>query len=398
MRSIQHFLLFISLVSLCAGPAYAKIGKSFFRSCNTLLKSFFYKEEKDFSLPIEEAIFDNPLPSPPKPEVWVLKSLPDSIRQEIASGKRPSPMMLLNSNAHEFIAVRADPNSNGYLWKFRVREGTTEKWGKHIPIVESDEAGFEGANLLMEFIPQRREWFQRLGFSLHEDGSVEIPDMTALNERIIQMRKTSPDEAPCINFYYFIQPHDKIHAEISRMEYLRNWARGRIVVGLKTHELLHDMQVHMLGFLLLPRDVVRLSRIRAKILFDLWNQFQNNSKFIEELRKEIEGDVSTIDNLTSELRGALGDPARYAKKSFKQQPIADLMRWIADPTKYYKNRPLNSLLDMLGSQDRKAAKEIIQRYGSLQDISEERAKEIERDLKSKFPKFTKSKSNLTTDL
>ncbi len=184
--------------------------------------------------------------------------------------------------------------------------------------------------LLAKYLPKFAE---DLGVSsLELEGSIEYPDKVALNARILRLNQIKP--AVFVTFW------DNEAGEFSVEDYLEHWRRKEAVYTRTGPYHFHDVNVHLVDFLLMPQELVETSSRLAEFLYRLSkdNELSSNPIVKKEIEIQMVNFVRDLDALTAgsfkdlvlQSDSAMGSqiPTYYSALSANSMKVSDYARRI----------------------------------------------------------------------
>lgn len=175
------------------------------------------------------------------------------------------------------------------------RRRLTLKPGKeHVP--------FEGAGMfnLASYNP---EYVKKLGITLKvENGKtfVEYPSASELNKIIRALQKAKDPLAPQFTIKLI-----KTEGEIPMIDFIDSLARGELPITYRGKHYFHDLGVHMVGWLYLPKEVTDALSVRLKLLSDMYKH-PGLSRLKTRIKLMIEDEIKTIDTHSAILNERIG--------------------------------------------------------------------------------------------
>lgn len=172
------------------------------------------------------------------------------------SARFPTPPPVPPARSVKVISIKEDPKLRG-TYRYRVQ-------------ISPDRDGFETAYIL-EFLAQYPDKMRALGFERLADGTIEYPDVNGLNARLRTLYGSSTPP--------LLARPDPYRDGLTHYDFVRNWGEGYLSVSLSGRSEensgihFHDMFTHLMGYLLLPPDVVHQSRQYAQFLVELHDRF-----------------------------------------------------------------------------------------------------------------------------
>jgi hypothetical protein len=150
-------------------------------------------------------------------------------------------------------------------------------------------------------------WAKKLGFHYdQENAQISIPDLAALNSKILDMLKSEDVDAPSvIAGTYFYQ------GQISNPNMVKLWSQRRFIVSTNVkgeYWFTHDFLNHGLhGYLFLPREVVVASYLRAKFLISVYEnpQLRSNKALKKFIKDEIDALAQALDRTTENIQDSI---------------------------------------------------------------------------------------------
>jgi hypothetical protein len=148
---------------------------------------------------------------------------------------------------------------------------------------------------LPEIIQQHPELAAKHGLYI-EGESVRYPDFERLNAFITDARRSGDPHASSVTFW-----SSEGEGEAGLLEFSEHWGdHGEAPIAAKGRHHHHDSSVHLLGYAILPREIVAISRARFRTLLRLVRApglARLRPAFEETLRR----DVLNLDTATASL-------------------------------------------------------------------------------------------------
>lgn len=183
----------------------------------------------------------------------------------------------------------------------------------HIP---RDNEGIELqrlANAIRGLCERTPHLFSRLGFAVHplEGGQreVQLPSPGSLNRRAERARTDGLIENNGLRFYPDNSPSGATHVDIAR-RFINNevpYALSGIEPGGEWLAF-HDPSVHLIGYLLIPRETVSLIQARLRFWLDILQLGTHSDLAHENIRRE----VRFLDSLSGVIQTILRGTANYS--------------------------------------------------------------------------------------
>jgi hypothetical protein len=209
--------------------------------------------------------------------------------------------------------------------------------GKQLP---EGDAAFEFLPIVRDLVQTYPDAFEPYGIRAVDEGrALELPTVPEINGRLQRMRAADPTRAPPVEFR-------EVGGHFTEEQGIRAWADGIWLWADSGRYRMHDTG-HAVTILILPHELIKRSQARAAALRDMLDYVRRRGitgRFAEELKRNIDTEIKTLDSATALIYDPLQRPAPMDEHNRMRlaMQIRDISGYIDQPFRW-SNLALQSL-------------------------------------------------------